>query len=340
MATKKAIAQIVGRVPEVYDNAVAGGSVFYFPSTVETHAEAGTEFEIRLCPALLKKPILPTPHFESDQPPSEHRPAHKDPFAPPFDPSLVVGELQDEEIEADHVFLLNKFSVVAHHFLMVTKEYESQSAPLTPGDLTHAYMTLVAARNAGKPMFAFYNCGDRSGASQPHKHLQFLPLSPEGAPIERLARIHVVEDISKPFSIQALPYANYVLRLPPTTSSQTRGELADTLVFAYLALLDLVVSAARHQPAERQELAPGPPSYNVLLTLEHIHLIPRAQETHTLKGTGEKLSINSLGFAGMLLVKCDEEMQAVKSAGVCSILQDVGMLPVNIPSTTLNESDE
>lgn len=128
-------------------------------------------------------------------------------------------------------------------------------------------------------------------------------------------RVPLTKRAAKPFSIYSLPYANFVMRLPPALSSQTRGELADTLIHAYLTLLDLVVSTARHQPPERQLPTPGPPSYNVLLTPEHLHLIPRMQETHTLKTTGEDLSINSLGFAGMLLVKCDEEMQAVKSEG-------------------------
>lgn len=76
---------------------------------------------------------------------------------------------------------LNKFSVVAHHFLMITRgasaplplalrlniekpsEYESQASPLMPGDLAHAYMVLAAARNAGKSMFAFYNCEHVNG---------------------------------------------------------------------------------------------------------------------------------------------------------------------------------
>lgn len=124
MTTKRHVAVLVARVPDAYNAAVVAGSVFYFPSTVETHAEADTEvrardlrvahsiltrkrqFEIRLCPALLKKPALPTPHFETDQPASMQRPAHKDPFAPPFEPTIFIGELKDDEIEADHIFLV------------------------------------------------------------------------------------------------------------------------------------------------------------------------------------------------------------------------------------------
>ena len=89
-------------------------------------------------------------------------------------------------------------------------EFKSQTSPLDPSDLVQAYLLLRAAHKAGKHIFAFYNCtytvfshlylesslkllaregGDQSGASQPHKHMQFLPTEGEdGPPIERLAR--------------------------------------------------------------------------------------------------------------------------------------------------------
>lgn len=71
------------------------------------------------------------------------------------------------------------------------------------------------------------------------------------------------------------------------------------------------------------------PSYNVILTLEHLHLIPRRHETYTLQETGESLSVNSLGFAGMLLVKSEEELEAVKKESVGKILRGVGLQNVH-----------
>ena len=69
-------------------------------------------------------------------------------------------------------------------------EFQSQSSPLLPPELAQTYKLLDAAYRAGQNLFAFYNCGDLSGASQPHKHIQFLPLPSDevGPPIERLAR--------------------------------------------------------------------------------------------------------------------------------------------------------
>jgi ATP adenylyltransferase len=74
-----------------------------------------------------------------------------------------------------------------------------------PSELVHTYQLLLSARKAGRKFFAFYNCerlldnqprfihsksgGENSGASQAHKHIQFVPLADEsGPPIEHLAR--------------------------------------------------------------------------------------------------------------------------------------------------------
>ena len=87
-----------------------------------------------------------------------------------------------------------------------------------------------------------------------------------------------------------------------------------------MTLLDLVINNIRRQ----SDYPPGKPSFNVLLTLDHLHLIPRKQEMHRLEVTGEELPVNALGFAGMLLVKSEVELEAVKSEGAGKILQAVG----------------
>ena len=78
------------------------------------------------------------------------------------------------------------------------------------------------------------------------------------------------------------------------------------------------------------------------MTLEHLHIIPRKHETHILLETGEKLSINALGFAGMLLVKSEEELEAVKKEGWSSISKSVGLKSVHdiqIAGTSLEAPD-
>ncbi|KAI0821707.1 ATP adenylyltransferase-domain-containing protein [Trametes gibbosa] len=319
---------ILAKLPAAFDTARASGDLLFFPSTVHTHAEHGVEFEIRLCPALQDKPPLPTPDFsaDADAAPAERQEEEKkrpDPFAPPYVPNLYLGEVRDEADGDEYVILFNKYSVVPHHILMVTKEFRSQTAPLIPPDLVQAYLFLIAAQKAGRRFFVFYNCGDLSGASQPHKHLQLIPIEDDGPPVERLARAAQLENEHRPFSLGSLPYANHVRRLPPSLPTAPPSALEPALAHAFLALLDLAIGTVRR--AAPAGYPRGPPSYNVVLTLEHMHVVPRAREAHTLAGTGEALSVNALGFAGMLLVKSARELEAVRREGVGAVLRGVGM---------------
>lgn len=62
--------------------------------------------------------------------------------------------------------------------------------PPSPDSLAIAYRILCAHQRlslqgssdvgTGKELLAFYNCGQDSGASQPHQHIQFAELGGEG----------------------------------------------------------------------------------------------------------------------------------------------------------------
>ncbi|KAH9047834.1 HIT-like domain-containing protein [Lactarius hengduanensis] len=315
---------IVSAIRPAFEKGKASGDLLFFPSEVHTHKDLGIDFEIRLCPALLQKPPLPTPHFEVAA--GDHEKEKRtDPFKPPYNPNLYVGELKDEEEGTEYVVLLNKYSVVEEHFLLVTKEFQSQSSPLEPSDLVQAYLLLRAAHKAGNHLFAFYNCGEQSGASQAHKHLQFLPTADEdGPPIERLAKAARIDNADKPFALSALPFANHIRRLAlPTT---TRSELEPALAQAFVELLDLCISTVRH--AADDDAGAGL-SYNVVLTLGHLYVFPRRRESHRLAVSGEELSVNALGFAGFLLVKSDAELRAVTAEGPTNVLKAVACASVH-----------
>ena len=81
--------------------------------------------------------------------------------------------------------MLNKFPVIPNHFILATKENKRQTHVLEQDDLEATYACLKAWEE-GVPsgtgtgrgrLFAFFNSGDYSGASQPHRHLQFLPVN-------------------------------------------------------------------------------------------------------------------------------------------------------------------
>jgi ATP adenylyltransferase len=78
-------------------------------------------------------------------------------------------------------------------------------------------------------------------------------------------------------------------------------------------------------------IAPESPSYNVIMTLEHIYIVPRAREKFVVGGGSEavvELSVNSLGFAGMLLVKSEDELERVRKITIRRILGEVGTKPL------------
>jgi len=180
--------ELISSLPRKFEQARGSGDLVFYSSTVSEHVELGVKFQVTHCPALQSKPQNVT---TSEKPavPSGKTPI--DPFSPPYNPNLYLGDLNSED--GEYVALLNKFSVIPEHFLLVTKDYQSQSLPLMPPELAQVYQLLSASRRLGKTFAAFYNCGEHSGASQPHKHIQFIPVKEDGPPIESLARSAVLQ---------------------------------------------------------------------------------------------------------------------------------------------------
>lgn len=89
-------------------------------------------------------------------------------------------DASDESLH--HILVLNKFPIIANHFILATKDYKRQTHLLEEEDV---YQTYRCLRQWSRPasygaqqgrLFGFFNSGDHSGASQPHRHVQFLPV--------------------------------------------------------------------------------------------------------------------------------------------------------------------
>jgi len=149
----------------------------------------------------------------------------------------------------------------------------------------------------------------------------------------------------KPFTLTSVPFTAHVRRLNrqvtnsiPSTSEgleRLRGELAS----AFMSLLDHMYHDFRLRAQQDETGHPGgpqriseSPSYNVIMTLEHVYIVPRAKEKFVAEnvpeGAGLELSVNSLGFAGMLLVKSEDELERVRKITIRRILGEVGMEPL------------
>lgn len=218
----------------------------------------------------------------------------------PYDPNLFVADLS-----ASHLCLLNKYNVVDHHILIVTRAFEEQDTWLTQADFDA--LALGMAEIDG---LAFYNGGRLAGASQRHKHLQLVPppLCPDGSPLpvdQAIGQLSL-ELSADQISIHQHPHFPFRHALaglsgePPT---------AEALLTTYHALIDRL-------GANRQAAAADFP-YNLLATRRWMMVVGRRQEHY------QSIPVNSLGFAGSLLVKNQDQLALLKALGPMTILQGV-----------------
>ena len=104
----------------------------------------------------------------------------RDPDFNPFlkpDPELTVGPIGDE-----HVVILNKFPLCERHLVLARREFEEQLLPLVRSDF--AALAIIMAEAGG---IGLYNGGTAAGASQRHKHVQWMPEAEGNASLQLFA---------------------------------------------------------------------------------------------------------------------------------------------------------
>lgn len=215
----------------------------------------------------------------------------------PYEPDLFVGD-----ISQTHLCLLNKYNVVDHHLLIITRAFEEQESWLTVADF--AAMGRCLAEIDG---LAFYNGGTVAGASQRHKHLQLvpLPLIPDG---ERIPIESVLADVNFTNEIGTDPQLPFLHAFAKIDSQDAKAVWE-----CYRCLLATVDLPWQESPENKQTGA-----YNLLATREWMMIIRRSQECF------QSISINSLGFAGTMFVRNQQQMELLKEHGPMTILSKVG----------------
>ncbi|PFH63108.1 hypothetical protein XA68_17752 [Ophiocordyceps unilateralis] len=154
----KAPATLPELVTTAFSKARADGELLYFPTRVAL-LPVPMPFQLRFSPAFADKPKKP----KTSSPPT-------DPFANP-PASLYVGS-----VGPGHYVVLNKFAIVAEHFILATNEFQKQTELLALADLEATMACVRAYKQTKRGLFAFFNSGEHSGASQPHRHIQLLPV--------------------------------------------------------------------------------------------------------------------------------------------------------------------
>jgi len=286
------------RIAVVTAKALASGALLPIATGYEFVEDQGVRFFVR---------VLASLQLKSDQRATEERSAAAGrPFNPflPYEQALFVADVSDS-----HVAILNKFNVVDNHLLIVTREFEQQRSLLTLRDFEALWRCLNEYDSLG-----FYNGGPEAGASQPHKHLQLvpLPLAPQGPPVPIAPLLTGLRGTAGAGTIPGFDFGHAFAVLSAATSERTAAREAFE---RYISLLEQV--GLHPSSGTDSDLQDGP--YNMIATKEWLLLVPRSREFFA------SISINALGFAGALLVWNEEQLRALRAAGPFTALRETAL---------------
>jgi ATP adenylyltransferase len=211
-----------------------------------------------------------------------------------------------------------------YHFILATKEFKEQTHMLEVDDIEAASVCLKAYREAGEELFGFFNSGEHSGASQPHRHIQFLPVesmrsgmrSGEGWSIlaDRLAEKPgtYIELFHKGHVLTAvvMPFMYFWCGISEGLTAQQRHSV-------YIALHGKAVQAMGGPNVVSSNENGSPISYNLAITNQCMVLCPRTSEGLVIKSkNGESIgpvALNGTMLAGTLLVKSEAEWNTLRN---------------------------
>ena len=283
------------KVRERTEYAIQCGALLSIPTDYEFVEQDGVRFLVRILSNLARKD-------EANQKQNKETATSGQDFNPflPYDEDLFVADLSHT-----HVCIFNKFNVVDYHLLIITREFEEQESWLTLADFEALWACLAEIDG-----LAFYNGGKIAGASQRHKHLQLvpLPLVPNGVQIPIAPLLEKAEFKDSIGTIPGLPFRHAFAQLDASWMQSPLQAAAATLE-CYRNLLQTLGLNNGDRPG----------AYNLLATRKWMLIIPRSQEEF------KSISVNSLGFAGALLVRNSEQMKLLKDCKPMTILSQVAL---------------
>lgn len=277
------------------------------------------KYQIKIVPAFVKKP-----NALQEPAPKPYNTRRKEIPLLDVSPEHVVAEAGPFRV------ILNKYCAVRNQVLLSSVSPRLQTEVLDSSELSSVYRIL----NVLPPNhLAFYNCGADSGASQPHKHMQIVPLEPSVyrdlfpiSIISESGRSHaglrgwIIVDVftalvssdtkNRPIVMQhpGVPYTHFIVQ--PT--GECTGE--------HLQLLfNTLLSATKSALASQLENPPLAPVYNFLMARDWLMMIPRTNAS--CNGVG----VNSLGMLGILWLGNNEQLQTWSATGFDEILAHVGL---------------
>lgn len=222
--------------------------------------------------------------------------------------------------------MLNKFAIVPEHFILVTRAFKQQTHLLGADDLAAAHACIRAYHDhsgGSGELFAFFNSGEHSGASQPHRHLQLLPVDKmrEGLPpagdgggAAATGWTVLADRLAGDEGHAGLPFATFAERIAADADPEA-------LRSAYVRLYRRACAATGLGEAGLGDLegddVPAKISYNLAMTRTSLVVCPRAAEGGAVRsGDGKevgRLALNGTVLAGTALVKSEAEWDALRA---------------------------
>lgn len=274
-------------------HALACGAMQPVETSEEIVHDAGVDFLVRRLSSLEHK----------EEAKQAAKPAN--PFLP-HEPDLFVAD-----ISASHFALLNKFNVIAHHLLIVTRRFVDQETLIDADDF-HALAACMREIDG----LAIYNGGPVGGASQPHKHLQLVPLPfiEQGPPVPMEVLFGAAAGRTGMLRVPGLPFRHAFAWLDAGCFGDIESA-AVRLEGVYRALLAAAGLGGMRVGSEERQSAP----YNLLATRRWMLLVPRSREHY------DSVPVNSLGYAGSMFVRDEAQRRMLKAAGPMGVLAAVAL---------------
>ena len=270
--------------------------------------DAGMRFIVRWVSSLAVKdaakaataPATPAP--KADTPvaiPGGPRDPNFNPFLKP-DPELTVGPIGTE-----HVAILNKFPLCDRHLVLARRAFEEQLLPLARSDFAALAELMAEAGGIG-----LYNGGTAAGASQRHKHVQWMP-DTEGNASLRLFAAGLAGELPE----------HAVARHPALSMQHCFVRVRCGEGVAVEVAADSLLEGFQ-RACDTLQLKPGAdgllPPCNLLIHDGWLLMLPRSQECF------EGISISAVCFGGTLYTRQREQIESIRRVGPLQALAAVG----------------
>ena len=243
-----------------------------------------------------------TPAPKADTPvaiPGGPRDPNFNPFLKP-DPELTVGPIGTE-----HVAILNKFPLCDRHLVLARRAFEEQLLPLARSDFAALAELMAEAGGIG-----LYNGGTAAGASQRHKHVQWMP-DTEGNASLRLFAAGLPTDLPE----------HGVARHPALSMQHCFVRVRCGEGVAVDVAAGSLLEGFR-RACDTLQLKPGAdgllPPCNLLIHDGWLLMLPRSQECF------EGISISAVCFGGTLYTRQREQIESIRRVGPLQALAAVG----------------